>query len=141
MPMLLSRKNARLGATGIAGLRVAIGAAAWVAPGAALAPWIGRKESSTVGAKLLARSLGSRDIGLGLGALLAMRHDAPVRGWIEAGALSDVGDTVATLLILGRIPTRLKWGVLATTLGAVAAGAVLSPCVDCHEPEADEEDL
>jgi hypothetical protein len=138
MPALLSRKNARLAAGGLAGLRIVIGATAWVAPSFALSPWIGSDDASSTGGRLLARSLGSRDVGLGAGALLAMRHGGPARGWIEAGALSDVGDTVASLIAFPRLPARTRWAVLALTLGAVVAGAVIAPCVDRTE-EADDD--
>jgi|SRR5579872_687346 len=139
MPALLSRRNARLAAGAVAGLRVLIGTAALAAPRLVLSPWIGGEDAASSGAKLLGRSVGARDIGLGAGALLAMRHDTPVRGWVEAGALSDVGDAVASMIAFPRLAPKTRWGVLAMTLAAVAAGALIAPCVDRSEDDSDDD--
>ncbi|MCU1489608.1 MAG: hypothetical protein JWM85_1013 [Acidimicrobiaceae bacterium] len=99
-------------------------------PGWVAAPWIGREAAATPGARLLGRALGGRDLALGLGALLAAQHDAPLRGWVEAGLLSDTGDTLATLLAFKKLPRFTRWLILATTLGAVAAAALCAPFLD-----------
>lgn len=130
MPALLSRQNARIAATGLAGVRAGIGIIAWAAPKFAAAPWVGSEAAGTTGGKVLARALGSRDLALGAGALLAMRHDAPVRGWIEAGLLADAGDTLTTALVFSKLPRLTRWGIAAMTLGAVVAGAVIAASVD-----------
>lgn len=130
MPKLLSRDKARAAGTGLALVRAAIGGLAWLAPSLALRPWVGPVAAGDPGGRLLGRSLGIRDIALGAGAVLAERHDAPVRGWIEAGALSDVGDLVATVVAFRKLPERTRWGVLAMTAAAVVAGGIIAPCVD-----------
>lgn len=133
MPHLLDRATARKAATGLAGLRVAIGALAWLAPKFALRPWVGATVANEAGGRLLGRSLGARDIALGAGAILAERHDTPVRGWIEGGALADLGDLIATVTCFTKLPKGTRWGILALTAGAVAAGGITAPCVDKKE--------
>lgn len=133
MPQLLDRDTARKAATGLAGFRAAIGALAWWAPKLALRPWVGATVADEAGGRLLGRSLGARDIALGAGAILAERHDTPVRGWIEGGALADLGDLIATITTFKKLPKRTRWGVLALTAGAVLAGGLLAPCVDTEK--------
>lgn len=78
---------------GIALARIAIGVAATLAPGAASRIQFG---SASPAQTLTIRMLGARDLGLGLGALLAARHDsAALRGWAEAGAIADAVDALA----------------------------------------------
>ncbi|HWC37477.1 MAG TPA: hypothetical protein VG476_03060, partial [Acidimicrobiales bacterium] len=67
----MTREDAREYARWIAGGRVAIGATTILAPRLALRPWLGGGAGRPA-EKVLARSLGGRDIALGLGAILAM---------------------------------------------------------------------
>lgn len=126
----MDKELARNAATALAGLRVVIGVVALALPRLALRPWVGAATAEEPGGRLLARSLGARDVALGVGAILADRHDAPVRGWIEAGALSDIGDFVATGIAFTRLPKLTRWGVLAMTAGAIALGGLVAPQVD-----------
>lgn len=130
LPISLDRHQARLAASGLAGLRGLIGVAALVAPGMVLRPWAGGAVSSETGGKLLGRALGGRDLALAAGAFLAMRHEAPVRGWIEAGGLADTGDLVATVVAFRALPRGTRVGVLLLTLAAVATAYVVAPVVD-----------
>ncbi len=113
-------------AVSVAGARVALGVVAVAAPVAAARPWVG---AATVGpaSAVLGRALGGRDLALGLGALLAARRGAPLRGWVEAGGLADWGDVTATLLSFGRLPRWGRWLVLAASAGAAATAAVVAP--------------
>lgn len=113
----LSGSQARAVATAVAAARVAIGVGALVAPELLLRPWAGSGER---GERLLARAIGGRDLALGLGALLAMRHDSAVRGWVEAGGLADAVDAAVTAASWSSLPRRGRWVVL----GAAGAGAV-----------------
>lgn len=133
MPRLLEKAQAEQAGVALALVRVAIGVGATLAPRLLLRPWIGEATAGTPGAKLTGRSLGARDIALGAGAVLAKRHDGNVRGWIEAGALADTGDLVATLVAFKHLPRRSRWLVLASTVGAVAAGLLVAPCIDDDE--------
>jgi hypothetical protein len=132
-PVVMSRRQARLAAQGLAGVRALIGVVAWAAPHLALDPWVGPDLAAGAEGRLLGRALGARDLALGAGALLAIRHGGPVRGWIEAGGLADTGDAGATLLAFGRLPRRSRWLVLASIVGAVAAAYVIAPSVDVEE--------
>ena len=104
-----------------AAVRIAIGAAALVAPGLGVRKWLG-PDSDGPGARLLMRMAGGRDVALGIGTLFAVRHGSPVRGWLEAGMLADTTDLVGSLFAvrhLRRVPVTA--GALSS-LGAAAYG-------------------
>jgi hypothetical protein len=126
----VDRALARRAAGGLAAARVTLGVVAYAAPALPARPWIGDAASRTTATTVLARALGARDLGLGAGLLLAARHGAPTRGWVEAGALADLGDLVATLLSFRELPRGGRWLILAVTAGAVAAGRLLAAEVD-----------
>lgn len=81
-------------------------------------------------ATLLSRCLGARDLALGLGAILAMRHEAPVRGWVEAGGMADAADLVSTLMVFPSLPRTSRWAVVAAAGTAAAAGHLVARSVD-----------
>ena len=126
----MEKDQARRIAEAIAVGRIAIGIVALVAPTVPLRPWVGRDFAWQPRAKLLARSLGARDLALGIGVMLALRHKAPVRGWVEGAGLADAGDTLATLLAFGKLPKGGRWLVLASAAGAAAAARLAAPVVD-----------
>ena len=72
--------------------RATVGAALVVAPGLSARVWLG--EEPTARARVALRGLGAREIGLGIGLLTALETGNPVRGWLEAGALSDAADSI-----------------------------------------------
>ena len=108
-------------AVGLARGRIAIGVASLLAP-----EFVGRTMTgpggSTGGMRLFARMVGARDLGLGLGVLVALDRGAPVRGWLEASAVVDGIDAAACLLARHHIRTS----VLPGAVGLAAAGALLS---------------
>lgn len=110
-------------ALAIAGLRVALGVAALVAPGLAGRAWIGGGASGRDRAVTL-RALGGRDIALGAGALLGAGERDELRRWVTLGAVSDLVDTLATTVGFGALPRRRRWLVLAACAGAAAGGAL-----------------
>jgi len=126
----MEKDQARQLAEAVAWGRVAIGVTALVAPTVPLRPWVGRDFAWQPRAKLLARSLGARDLALGIGVMLALRHDTPVRGWVEGAGLADAGDTLATLLAFGKLPKSGRWLVLASAGGAAAIARFAAPAVD-----------
>jgi len=126
----VDRRQARKLAHGFAWGRIAIGGCLAALPGVGGAACVGREESRRTGSKFFARGLGARDVALGAGALLALRHDAPVRGWLEAGGLADAGDALSMLLAFGRLPRRLRWALLAAAASSVVMARVLSARVD-----------
>jgi hypothetical protein len=106
-----------------------LGVVALTLPQLPLKPWVG--EGGIDGtSKLLARALGARDLALGLGTVLALRHDGPVRGWVEAGGLADAGDTLITLMAFAKLPTAGRWAVLAAAGGGVLVARLTAPGVD-----------
>ena len=74
------------------------------------------------GTRLFARMVGARDLGLGLGLVVALDRGAPVRGWLEASAVVDGIDAAACLLARHHIRTSAFPGAF----GLATAGAVLS---------------
>lgn len=128
--MGLSQGSARVAIGGLAATRVVLGATAMVAPSLPGRLWVGREAAASVPVGVLARALGARDLALGLGAVLALRHGAPVRGWVEAGGLADAGDLVATLVALPHLPRRSRWVVVAVTAGAAVSARLVAPAAD-----------
>jgi hypothetical protein len=108
-------------AVGLAGGRIAIGVGSLLAPGLVGRTITGR-EGSGGGTSLFMRMVGARDIGLGLGLLIALSREAPARGWLEASALVDGVDVAACLLARDHIRTAVFPGAV----GLAATGALLS---------------
>ena len=79
-------------------------------------------EGDSNGARLILRVVGARDLALGIGVLVALDRDAPVRGWLEASAVVDGIDAAACLLARHHI----RASVLPGAVGLAAAGALLS---------------
>jgi hypothetical protein len=109
--------------------RMAVGAAFVLFPGLAGRMWIAG-DAARRPVKVLARAFGARDLAIGLGVVIALDRGAPVRGWIEAGVLSDAVDTCASLLAGDSIPPAIRWPCVALGAGSAAAGAALAPAVD-----------
>jgi hypothetical protein len=112
--------------------RQLVGAAFVLAPGLAGRVWIGN-DASRRPVKVLARAFGARDLALGLGVVIALDRGAPVRGWIEAGVLSDSIDTAASLLAGNSIPPAIRWPCVALGAGSAVVGALLAGQFD-HPP-------
>ena len=108
-------------AVSLARARIAIGVVSLVAPGFVGRAMTGRAGSEG-GTRLFARMVGARDLGLGLGVVIALDRGAPVRGWLEASAVVDGIDAAACLLARDHIRTSVFPGAV----GLAAAGAVLS---------------
>jgi hypothetical protein len=129
-PLQMDKAQARQLAETVAWGRIAIGITALLAPTLPLRPWVGRDFAWQPRAKLLARSLGARDLALGIGVIMAIKHDAPVRGWVEGSGVADAGDVLSTLLAFGKLPKSGRWLVLLSAAGAAAAARVAAPAVD-----------
>jgi hypothetical protein len=108
-------------AVGLAGGRVAIGVVSLLAPGLVARGMTGRGGSEGA-TRLFARMVGARDLGLGLGLLIALNRGAPVRGWLEASAVVDGIDASACLLARDHV----RGSVFPGAVGLAAAGALLS---------------
>jgi hypothetical protein len=105
---------------GLALTRIGVGAVGLLAPGLFGRVWLG-PDGDRHTTRLAMRSVASRDLALGLGVLLAQRRNAPVRGWVEAGALADFLDGVASILGFGSLPRGRRWPI--TMSAALATGA------------------
>jgi hypothetical protein len=66
--------------------------------------------------------VGARDLGLGLGLLVALERRAPVHGWLEASAAVDAIDAVAVLLARSDLRPVVSLGAA----GLAIVGALLS---------------
>ena len=108
-------------AVSLAGGRIAIGVVSLLAPGLVGRTMTGR-DGCGGATRLFARMVGARDLGLGLGVLVALDRGAPVRGWLEASALVDGIDAAACLLARDHIRTSVFPGAV----GLAATGALLS---------------
>jgi hypothetical protein len=109
--------------------RIAVGAAFVLFPGLAGRMWIGA-DAARRPVKVLARAFGVRDLAIGLGVVIALDRGTPVRGWIEAGALSDAIDTAASLLAGSSIPPAIRWPCVALGAGSAALAASLARQLD-----------
>lgn len=100
-------------------VRLGIGAGLVIRP-EGMAQALGVQNPGEPGVRWLARLIGAREIGIGVGTLLSARS-AP-RPWILAQGISDTSDAVAfsVLTAQGRIAPVKGWGLAAFA----ASGAV-----------------
>jgi uncharacterized protein YunC (DUF1805 family) len=112
-------------ASALALTRAVLGAAGAVAPGPGFRLWVGG-EADRPAVKVLARALAGRDLALGAGALLALRHGRGARGWLEASALADLTDLAATLIGWRRLPPGWRAVFVASSSAAAALGVTLA---------------
>jgi hypothetical protein len=111
------RKLAQLIAWG----RVGIGFTAILAPTIMSRGWIGDAADQPA-TRMLARTMGGRDVALGMGALRALAiSDEEARPWVALGGSADAMDAVATVISFASLPRRSRWGILALTVGAAVA--------------------
>ena len=108
-------------ALGLSGARIAVGVASLLAPGLVVRAMMG-PEGHSSGMRLLFRVVGVRDLALGIGVLVALERDAPVRGWLQASAVVDGLDAAGSLLARH----QLRPTVFPAAAGAATAGALLS---------------
>ncbi|HEX3565878.1 MAG TPA: hypothetical protein VHU17_10945 [Acidimicrobiales bacterium] len=108
----------RRAAQAIAWGRVGLGSAALVAPLVVTRPWVGG-SADTPSARLLARTLGGRDLALGVGTLRALsRSDEEARPWVALAGVSDAVDALATVLSFPWLPRRTRWLILGACVSA-----------------------
>ena len=115
--------------------RVGIGVAAIVAPTSMARPWIG-PGARAWDRRLLARTMGGRDLALGIGALRALGvSDTEARPWVALGGMADAVDALATALAFGSLPRRSRWGILAVTVGAAVVSTRVAEALDSAADE------
>jgi hypothetical protein len=104
--------------------RVVFGAAALAAPGAT-GQLLAGDGGAAPDAQAFLRGMGGREIGLGVGLLIAIRANRPVRPWLAAALLADGGDIAGIAGAWRHMdPSKRRLG-LATAGGAAATGAIL----------------
>ena len=121
--------------------RTAVGLALLAAPSAALR--LSRREAPTGASVLLMRTIGIRDLVIGIGTFTAARggtHD-DARRWLRAGLTSDAMDAAAGLLArrsIGPVETVVAVGAAATFVGldllAMRSLSVVESVVDNPAP-------
>ncbi len=130
----MDRTVTRVLAQLIAWGRVGIGATAVVAPTVMSRPWIGASAGEP-SARLLARTMGGRDLALGIGALRALAvSDQEARPWVALGGMADLVDALSTVVAFGHLPRRSRWGILAVTVGAAVVSTRVAVSLD--QPDA-----
>jgi hypothetical protein len=112
----------RRGAWVLAASRLALGVAVLVAPEKVTGGWLGERHAERPVVRDLARSLGARDLALGLTALQTL--DDPVAGpRVQAAcAVVDSVDALATVATRADLPRRGVIGTVAIAGAAAAAG-------------------
>jgi hypothetical protein len=110
--------------------RVAIGVTALCAPTIMTRPWIGAGAEGA-DARLLARTMGGRDLALGLGTLRALGvDDAEARPWVALAGMADAVDAAVTVAAMRRLPRTTRWAVLAATVGAAVVSFRVAVALD-----------
>jgi len=106
--------------------RAALGVAVLAAPERVTARWLGEGNAQLPVVGDLARSLGARDLALGLATLQTL--DAPVTGpRVQLlCALVDAADVLATVLARASLPRSGLYGTVALAGAAAGAGLCFS---------------
>ena len=95
-------------------VRVGLGLVLMVLPKLSLLFWMGSEESDSTRLRAAARSLGARDVAIGVGQLTALDTGSPVRPWVEAAVFSDATDAANAAFFMRDVPPllRLAWTVI-----------------------------
>ncbi|HEV7528957.1 MAG TPA: hypothetical protein VGO29_08675 [Solirubrobacteraceae bacterium] len=112
----------RRAASLLAAGRAALGVAVLVAPEAVTSRWLGAHASHPA-VRYLARSLGARDLALGILALRTLDDPDIAPQVLAACALADSVDALATVAVRSQLPPAGAIGTVAVA-GAAAAGGL-----------------
>jgi hypothetical protein len=112
--------------------RIAFGAVAAVAPSLVTRMMTGTRKPR--GEAVFARMFGARDAALGLGAVIAIDHGTPVRGWLEAMAMSDAADALTAVLERDSLTPNAFLGTVAIATSSAVLNVFLSRRLDPHPP-------
>jgi hypothetical protein len=106
--------------------RAALGVAVLAAPETVTSHWLGEDNASHPAVRYLARSLGARDLVLGV-LVLRTLDDARVASQVQAAcAVADSVDALATVAVRSQLPPVGAVGTVAVAGAAAVAGAYLS---------------
>jgi len=115
---------ARRGAWALAAGRVALGVAVLAAPEKVTGRWLGGHAAQPV-VRYLARSLGVRDVALGMLVLWTLDDELGPRAQ-AACAVVDSVDALATVAVRSDLPSSAVAGVAVVAGGAAGAGFLFS---------------
>ena len=118
----MNARQARQGASALAASRVVLGVAVLLAPEKVTSRWLGERHAGTPIVRDLARSLGARDLALGLAALQTLEDPVAGPRVQAAAAVADLVDALATLLARAELPRKGVIGTVAIAGAAAAAG-------------------
>ena len=110
--------------------RALLGTVAWIAPRRFARLWTGTADTASAAVPIATRGLAARDIALGLGTLMALEGDGPVRRWLEAQALADASDAASTLMAFGEMRGIRRWLALATASSSCYLALHLADSID-----------
>lgn len=100
--------------------RLAIGAALVAKPQSRIgAGWIGAEAAARPTSALLFRSVGARDMAIGLGTLAAQRSGSPLKPWLLGATLADTVDLLATFAAGRAVPKAGKAAIALVAGGAI----------------------
>jgi hypothetical protein len=116
----------RRGAWLLAAGRAALGVAVLAAPERVTAGWLGEENAHNPVVGDLARSLGARDLALGLATLQTLDDEVSGPRVQALCALVDSVDALATMIAREHLPRRGAIGTVAVAGAAAAAGFYLS---------------
>ena len=123
--------NSRAMLTALAAGRLVIGAALVAKPQSQVgAGWVGAEEARRPVTGLLFRSVGARDMALGLGTLVAQRNGSPLKPWLLGATLADAVDLAATFTAGGAIPKAGKAAIVLFAGGAIMQQLAIARTVD-----------
>jgi hypothetical protein len=109
--------------------RIVLGSGLVLSPRRWAGGWIGG-DARHPGTGVLARAVGARDVGLGVGTFVAMCNGDPVRPWVLASMAADGTDLVATAVAREHLPKLGRTLIYAMAGGAYLVGAAVSGSVD-----------
>jgi hypothetical protein len=104
--------------------RILFGVAALAAPGT-MGQLLAGNGGAAPDAQAFLRGMGGREIGLGVGLLVMIRSERPVRPWLAAALLADGSDIAGITGAWRHMDPSKRLLGLATAGGAAATGAVL----------------
>jgi len=119
----------RATASAVLALRVSYGLALIAAPRRLALRWLG-ESANDAPVQVPLRGLGTREVVLHAGALLAVRNGAALRPWLVASIAGDLTDVIATAAGRRRLPPGSPLATLAVGGGSALVSAVLAAVVE-----------
>jgi hypothetical protein len=119
----------RLATMAVLTLRVAYGAGLVVAPARLARRWLG-PAAETGPTQIPLQGLGTRELVLHAGALVAAVQDAPLRPWLIGSSAGDLTDVIATFAKRRQLPAGAAGATVVVAGGSALLSAVLAAAVE-----------